>query len=223
MKNSLKKTKLIILSIFLIVIGITVFYIYQFLQEIKAECELVDEFYIENYKIEKLRCLGYAGPHWYPFNLYKDGKEMEVTSIKFDSCRVEFVAHGSKDHYTFDKCQQSVEIQKPKKDIISLNQIDSAFMKNLSINDEIKLNKKQIEYFTNKWNTSKVDGYSTDSLLYYDPPDYSIQIFTQTDTLNFITGRFVIKNINDSWTYNFLDEDEPRAKTEKFTQFWNMK
>lgn len=79
-----------------------------FSMSFSRKCEVTNTWEIENYNIEEKRCIGFAGPPFYPIYLYKKGIEIDYINHKSDSCIVQFTNEKG---YTleFDLCSEKLK------------------------------------------------------------------------------------------------------------------
>jgi 4-amino-4-deoxy-L-arabinose transferase-like glycosyltransferase len=69
-----------------------------------AKCEKNREWEIENYVIVEKKCIGFAGPYYYPVYLYEDNVELDqLLFINDSTCVVKFKP-DERDTLTFDIC-----------------------------------------------------------------------------------------------------------------------
>ena len=74
-----------------------------------SKCEENRVWTVENYMIIEKKCIGFAGPSYYPVYLYKDGKEIDqLIFIKDSACILEFKS-SSGDTLTFDICEKKTD------------------------------------------------------------------------------------------------------------------
>lgn len=72
------------------------------------KCEDNRVWKIEGYQIIEKKCIGFAGPYYYPVSLYKDGEEIGQILFTPDStCLVEFVLTPA-DTLIFDVCENKL-------------------------------------------------------------------------------------------------------------------
>ncbi|MEL7004569.1 MAG: hypothetical protein AAFN93_17815 [Bacteroidota bacterium] len=81
-----------------------------------TKCEVYRTWNIDNYEIRQLSCIGWAGPHYYPADLYENGELIESSSFVKDSCYLEF--QPKQDSFLrFNICEAEAKLNKI--DIIS--------------------------------------------------------------------------------------------------------
>lgn len=77
-----------------------------------AKCEDNRVWKIENYVIIEKKCIGFAGPHYYPVYLFEDSKEIDYLLFINDStCVLQFKPDGG-DTLTFDICEMKLKRKK---------------------------------------------------------------------------------------------------------------
>lgn len=75
------------------------------------KCETERTWKIEDYEIVEKRCIGFAGPPWYPIYLYQDNKEIDYVNSTSDSCLVKFTNELG-DTLEFDLCDEELKRKK---------------------------------------------------------------------------------------------------------------
>lgn len=74
-----------------------------------TECEINRKWKIEKYEIVEKKCIGFAGPHYYPVYLYKDNKIIDqLTFIPDSTCLIKFKPEGI-NTLTFNICENKLE------------------------------------------------------------------------------------------------------------------
>ena len=93
----------------LILLGMIVWFSYLFLlrKAFGTKCQPKMSWTIENYKIIEESCIGWAGPPWYPMELYQDGDFIDRINFREDSCLVSFV-DTNQDTLMFDLCDKKI-------------------------------------------------------------------------------------------------------------------
>lgn len=72
-----------------------------------AKCSIHRKWEIEGYVIVEKRCIGWAGPPYFPVSLYEQGKEVDQ-AIMSDPCRFRFATDRG-DSLKFNICDMSME------------------------------------------------------------------------------------------------------------------
>lgn len=76
----------------------------------EPECEVIRKWEIKNYEIVEKRCIGFAGPHYYPVYLYKDNEIIDkLSSIPDSTCILKFNSKNG-DTLTFNICDKELEL-----------------------------------------------------------------------------------------------------------------
>ena len=78
------------------------------------KCEVEKIWKIEDYEIIEKRCIGFAGPPWYPIYLYRDDIEIDYVNYKKNSCIVNFTNQIG-DTLQFDLCNEKMKKKEKKK------------------------------------------------------------------------------------------------------------
>ena len=102
----MKKKILILIFLILSIIFLLLwnFYIQPFFKAVKEDCKENKIWKIENYKIIEKKCLGLAGPHFYPIYLYEQNEQIsQGIYLKGSQCLIEFKIELNK-KILFDKC-----------------------------------------------------------------------------------------------------------------------
>ena len=214
------KFTLIIFSI--IFVGILIggyFVLKTFGEAFGSECEKTKEWTFQEYQIKEYRCIGWAGPPWYPMDIYKNGKEVATNIIQQDSCTIRF--RKSKEQYVkLNICENSISKINAKKTLLDLKKIDS--IKIFSKKDSLtkKLTETQKRKIVIEWNNSEISDYRDkpfDSIYY---PDYSYKLFIFKNGVSseFITGNYLMADKN-KWSYIMSKKKD----IEYFNKIWNEK
>ena len=182
-----------------------------------SECELTNEWTFQEYQIKEYRCIGWAGPPWYPMDIYQNGKKIASDVIRKDSCLIRF--RKNKQLYVdLNTCENSVSSFKTDKILLNLSAIDSIRIYSRKENRVKMLNEKEIGKIVRDWNKSEVLDYRDkpfDSLFY---PDfhYKLYIYQNGSETEFITGSHLMASKN-KWTYLMSH----KMDTDYFNEIWN--
>jgi hypothetical protein len=94
-----------VVSIFILVIVGWFLFLHIVSEAFGEKCEKNREWKIENYVIVEKKCIGFAGPYYYPVYLYEDNVKLDQLLYINDSlCLVKFKPKES-DTLTFDICE----------------------------------------------------------------------------------------------------------------------
>lgn len=219
MDKRLKKTLKFLSLILLIMIGgYSVMKIFS--KAFGAKCEKIETTEIGEYKLTKSKCLGWAGPYYYPVDVYKSGKLISASFIQEDSCK-QYYSSGKEKILVFDFCNDKIIEKLPIKDSILVLNVDSIrIIKMSSLNDR-KLTQEEIIDFSNRWNSAIPDGATKMNMEYYPEPKYLIEIFEKNKIRKFKTSHMSIQEKDDFWSYSFLEKNEPRT-TQKFDDIFKI-
>jgi hypothetical protein len=213
------KITLIILGIIFIGVLICGYYFLNILGDaFGAECEKTEKWIVQEYELQEYKCLGWAGPHYFPIDVYKNGSKIANDVIKKDSCLIRFEKQRGI-YIDLDICENTIREIRAEKTLLDIKMIDSVKMYSRKNNHTKKLSQYQINLIVNDWNKSEVSDYrdkSFDSIFY---PDYSYKLFFYKNgkELKFITGNYLIAK-EDRWTYIMSKE----RNTEYFNEIWSM-
>jgi len=184
----------------------------------RADCEESTSWTINEYKIQELKCLGLAGPHYYPLDLYRKGKKLSAGGYKTDSCTIRFIPANDV-YLRFNICENTLVELRPQKILLALDKIDSVIIHRTENDQFKKLNNKQVEEFVNKWNQAPVFDFRDNEKPFYPKSSYFVFVYADSKVRKFETGGFMIKD-TDNWSYNFLDKGEDTGY-KKFDEMWS--
>ena len=103
-----RKWKALLIIIVLLVVSV-LFFFYQMSQAFRMKCDNHRTWTIEGYEIIEKRCLGFAGPPFYPVHLYKNGEHIDEIGFLFDStCVIQYIPENG-DTLTFNVCENKLE------------------------------------------------------------------------------------------------------------------
>lgn len=98
-----------VLAVFVVLAGATCYFFLRKLGEAyKSECDTIHEWKIEGYTIVERRCIGWAGPPYYPSFLYKNGELIDQGVVGRDSCIFRFKIN-EKDILEFNVCDSTLD------------------------------------------------------------------------------------------------------------------
>ncbi|MET2985943.1 hypothetical protein [Aureibaculum conchae] len=217
MKKGCKITLIIIAFIFIGGLIGGYYFLKKLGEAFGAECELTNEWTFKEYQIKEYRCIGWAGPPWYPMDIYKDGKEIASDVIRQDSCLIRF-RKNKQQYVDLNTCENSVNTFKADKTLLNLSAIDSIRIYSNKENRTKMLNKSETKRIVRDWNTSKVFDFRDkpfDSIFYPDF-DYKLYIYQYGQKTEFITGSHLMAGKNN-WTYLM----SPEMDTDYFNNIWN--
>jgi hypothetical protein len=209
MSKGLKKA-LIIISIFIvIIIGGGYFALKMFGEAFGAECEINNSWTVKEYEIIEYKCLGWAGPHYFPLDLKKNGKDFASSGYKMDSCNIRFEPNNGL-YLILNICNGEITELKPQKKEIELQKVDSIIMiSGTEPNKTRKLNRKKSEQFAKDWNKSKVSDYREGNLdsIFYPQYQYKIIVFEKENKRQFTAFNFLIAD-ESNWTYYMTNDSD---------------
>lgn len=92
--------------VLLLLLSIAVVLLFQFLDANKTQCETVKIWEFGEYKIVKKSCIGFAGPRYYPFQLYNKNKLIdEIPNMADTACTIKFKSNVQST-ITFNLCDK---------------------------------------------------------------------------------------------------------------------
>ncbi len=103
------KIPLIVISLILIsgLIGTYIFF-NLFGKAFGSECSYTNEWNVQEYTIKEKKCLGWAGPHFYRVDLFKNDRKVDTDRFKTDSCQFVFYPR-ERIKLVLDICEKKVE------------------------------------------------------------------------------------------------------------------
>ena len=105
-----RKIKLVLtVSVTILIVSLVAYYwvLGYFLNAIKTECNETKYWKIAEYKINERRCIGFAGPPFYRYDIYKKDKLYKEDIIKSDSCTIKQKVNDST-YLIFNLCEKSL-------------------------------------------------------------------------------------------------------------------
>jgi hypothetical protein len=182
-----------------------------------SDCDESKSWTVQEYTIQEYSCLGFAGPKYYPLDLYKNGKEIANNGFRKDSCIIKF--NPKNDLYLYlNICDNSIKEIRPEKKQLYIESIDSIQIFSKKLNKTKKLTEKQKNRIVNDWNKSEVLDYrekAYDSIFYPDF-SYKIYVYDKQNRTEYITGNYLMSN-KTKWTYIM----STKRNTEYFDEIWN--
>jgi hypothetical protein len=218
MKRGLKITLIVISVLLVLVVAGGYIALRIFGEAFGTDCELSSSWTISKYKIQEYKCLGWAGPNYYPLDLYRDDKKISEGGYKIDSCTIRFIPANDV-YLKFNICYNTLLELRPKKVPLVVSMIDSVIIHRTENDQFKKLEKNQIEEFVRKWNQAPVFDFRDNEQPFYPKSSYFIFVYADGNVIKFETGTFMIKD-SDNWSYNFLEKDE-EVGYEKFDEMWS--
>ena len=181
-----------------------------------TKCEEMESWEIEGYKIIKSKCLGPAGPHYYPISVYKDNKFLGENGIPKDSCITAFQARNDL-YIFFNVCEKSLKEIRPEKKEIKLSTVDSIQIYSNGLNETKFLTKEQVEKFIGDWNKSKVSDYRNNHIdsIFFPTFQYKFTVFSRGGKREFLGANYLISG-RTHWTYYITDDED----TKYFYKLW---
>jgi hypothetical protein len=184
-----------------------------------AECEKTKKWTVQEYQIQEYRCFGWAGPPWYPMDIYENGNEITNDIIRKDSCLIGF--RKEKELYLYlNICENSIKEIRPNKNLLSTKSIDSIQIVSKTTNQTKKLNEQQIRKIVTDWNKSQVWDYRDEvyDSIFYPEYDYELYVYQKKKKTEFITENYLMADRNQ-WTYIMSSEKNKKY----FNEIWNGK
>ena len=221
---TLMSTKKIILIVLgsILVVGLIAGYLWAkaWGKAFGENCETTATIILNEYKIVKSKCIGWAGPPYEGYDLYKNGKELSVSFFNADFCGFYF-SQGEDRLLILDTCDQQFSIQYAQKTELRTDEIDSIIVTKKVDSTQKKLNKNEITDFVNRWNRSKPHGPQRIDIESYIQPKYIVKVYGNKQIRKFRTSHFTVQETTNIWDYSFLDENKDR-NTQTLDQVFRM-
>lgn len=206
------KKIILIVVVSILVIGLIAAYVWaKALAEAFGEkCETTATIVVNEYKIVKSKCIGWAGPPYDHYDLYKNRKELSVSFFNSDFCSIYF-SQGEDRLLILDTCDQKFSMQYAYKKELKTEEVDSIIViRNLDSTQKI-LNTNEIADFVNRWNRAKPDGPQRIDIEPYIKPKYIVKVYGNQQIRRFRTSHITVQETTNIWEYSFLDENEDRT------------
>lgn len=183
-----------------------------------TKCEAVQEWRIDKYKIVKLNCLGYAGPRYYPIDIYVDKATKARSGFQVDSCTFNYQV-DNESFLILNVCTQVIQELKPKKVLLDIRTIDSISILSGALGKTKLLRLTQINELVKDWNNSKTRGYSDkpfDSAFSdYPAYQYKLTVFSGENRRSFYAYNYVILD-SSNWKFEMSKTGELKY----FHNYW---
>jgi hypothetical protein len=182
------------------------------------QCEVVQEWEVNEYKIIKSRCPDLVLAHYYTYDIYLN--DQRIGNVKqIDSCI--FTWQASSDSYlTLNVCENTINKIKPTKKPLTFNSIDSMTIFSNEYNKVKRLTNRQIETFVNDWNSSVVRKYSDislDSVFSIFPAyQYRLTVFENNTEQQFYGYNYLILD-SSKWQYEMSENNNLNY----FQSYWH--
>lgn len=182
------------------------------------ECEQVQEWKVQNYRIVKSKCPDLVLANYFTYSVYVGDKEKGSAASQVDSCRFTWQA----DHESFitlNVCANTIQQLTPNKITLDLKAIDSVTIYSKELNRTQELSRSEIEKIVHDWNNSRTRGYSDnpfDSAFSVFPAyQYKLTVFSKGDERNFYGYNYLILD-SSNWEY----EMSKSGNLDYFHNFW---
>jgi hypothetical protein len=218
MSRQLKILLIVVAAILVVVVGGGYLILRNLGKAFGATCEPSTRWTINEYSIQEYKCLGYAGPHYYPLDLYRGDKKISEGGYMIDSCTIRFLPANDV-YLKFNICESTLIEIRPKKLPLAVDSIDSIIIHRTENDQFKKLDQNQVEEFVRKWNRAPVFDFRENEKPFYPKSSYFVFVHTNGNIIKFETGNFMIKD-SGNWSYNFLDKGE-EVGYEKFDEMWS--
>jgi len=135
MKKRLKIFLIIIFSIIsLIIIGGYIL-LKIFVGAFGTDCEKTNSWIVKQYRIQEIKCLGWAGGPYYQYTLFTNTKEIVSNGNKIDSCCISFMPTNDL-YLRLNVCNYEIIELRPQKEKINFKNVDSIIV--ISTIDSLK-------------------------------------------------------------------------------------
>jgi hypothetical protein len=185
---------------------------------IVEECEVIQEWKVQNYKIEEKQCPDLVLKHYFRYELSIDNKINGTSASNVDSC----VFTSQADNETFlilNVCNKSIKELKSYKIPLDAKSIDSVTMFSKESSQTQLLTREQIEKLVKDWNNSKTRGYSDepfDSAFSAFPSyQYRLTVFSKGSNRPFYGYNYLMLD-SSNWKY----EMSKKGELSYFDNYW---
>ncbi|PQV44731.1 hypothetical protein CLV33_11810 [Jejuia pallidilutea] len=218
MSRGLKIALIIISILIVLILGGGYFALKTIGEAFGADCEISNTWTINEYEIIENKCLGWAGPHYYPLDLKKNGEYIASSGYKLDSCNFRFEPKNGQ-YLILNICDKEITELKSHKSEIDIEKVDSIIMvSGIDPNKRIKLNQNKTERFVKDWNKSKVSDYRDGILdsIFHPNYQYKLIVFENRKKKEFVTFNFLIAD-ESNWTYYITNDSDK----DYMNRLWN--
>ena len=203
MKRITKITLTVIAISMIFIVGIGFYIIDTIGDAFGADCEYHDSWTVQEYEIDKYRCVGWAGPPYFPLYIKKDGRKLPGIGTRKDSCTIGYEFHRQS-YVELNTCDGTINEILPIKEELLVSKIDSILMLSSDNSSQsIKLTEKNLQKFVEDWNKSDVFDYRSkhpDSM-FYPNYQYKFIVFENGSLRHFTTAKSMIAD-DSNWVYS---------------------
>jgi hypothetical protein len=183
-----------------------------------GECEIVQEWQVKNYKIEKKQCPDLVLKHYFRYDLSIDNKTTGARTSNVDSC----IFTSQADNETFvilNVCDKAIREIKSHKVPLDSKSIDSVTIFSNGSNETQLLSSGQIEKFVKDWNNSKTRGYSDEpfdsAFTFFPAYQYRLTVFSKGSERPFYGYNYLMLD-SSNWEY----EMSKNTELDYFHSYW---
>lgn len=157
----------------------------------------VKQWDIQGYKVIYMRKLDWAGPHYYQYDVYKNGRFISFAQQDSnDSCKLGFEENRERYLY-FNLCAGTAQAYTDTKAPIDVQAFDSMVIKGNN-GTILKPTKHQMRKYARMWNRAKPNGFRRLGT----PYDYEFTVYSKGIARNFrMLNNYVTEDGN--WSYQF--------------------
>lgn len=170
-----------------------------------AECEKSKSWTIAEYKIQEYKCLGWAGPHYYPADLFKNGKRIDESKFIRDSCFLVFRPEDNL-YLKFNVCNETIREIRASKHKLDIGKVNSVYIKDIQRGATKTLGDEAIKKFINDWNKSKISDYRERDPIFSPDIGFEILVSLENDEIKFYGFNYLIAD-EFNWVY-YIDESD---------------
>lgn len=181
-----------------------------------SECEKSESWTMGGYRIQRYKCLGWAGPHNYRADLYKNGKRIDESKYLIDSCFFKFRPEDDL-YLEFNICDKSINEIRAKKRQLNIDKVNSVDIKDCKTGISKALGEKERQKFINDWNKARISDHRDRAPIFYSGNKFEILVSLGNDKIKFYGFNHLIAD-EFNWVY-YINKNE----TSYFEQLMNGK
>ena len=183
-----------------------------------TECEVVQEWNVQKYKIVESKCGDLVLKFYYRYDVYIDDREKGIGTSRVDSCL--FTCQADNEHFLrLNTCDNTVQELKPNKVLLDTKTIDSVTIFSQVLNETQLLTNRQINKFVKDWNNSVTRGYSEEpfdsAFTFFPAYQYKLTVFSNGNQRPFYGYNYLILD-SSNWEFEMSKNSQLRY----FHNYW---
>lgn len=152
--------------------------------------------HIDGYSIMYCRKMGWAGPPFYTYDVYRDGRYINYGALQDnDSCLLRFEENRERYVY-FNLCNGTKRVYADSKELLSAETIDSVLIKGSTAT--LRLSANEIKKYVKMWNKAEANGFKRLGTGY----DYEVLVYANGAARHiWLLNNYVTED--GAWSYSF--------------------